>query len=361
MDKKTPLYEAHVRLGGKIVPFAGYLMPVQYTDILKEHAAVRTGVGLFDVSHMGEFLLSGPGAFASLQHLLTNDYANMPEGRVRYSPMCYENGGVVDDLLVYRRGAEDYLIVVNASNKDKDFEWMSAHLCEGAVLEDISEKVGEIAVQGPLSGELLQKLTAPENLPEKYYWFVEQKDVAGVTCLISQTGYTGEYGFELYCRAEETEKLWNALLEAGADLGAVPCGLGCRDTLRLEASMPLYGHEMDENVTPLETGLGFAVKLGKEEFIGREALLAAGDPKICRVGLKVTGRGIVREHMDVFADGAQVGHTTSGTVLPTVGGAHAMALIDKAFSAPGTPLTVNVRGREVAVEVEPLPFYRRKK
>ena len=359
-EKKTVLYDEHVRLGARMVPFGGFLMPVQYTDILAEHRAVRSGVGLFDVSHMGEVMLEGPDAPDNLNHLLTNDFTNMKNGRVRYSPMCNENGGVVDDLLVYRMGPEKYLIVVNASNREKDTAWMRRHLSGDVRLTDISDEVAQIAVQGPLSGEVLKKLTEAGNLPEKYYWFREHCDVAGTDCLISQTGYTGEYGFELYCRTEDAVKLWRLLLEAGAEFGILPCGLGARDTLRLEASMPLYGHEMDDEITPFETGLGFAVKMEKKDFIGKAALTEKGEPSVARVGLKVTGRGVVREHMEVFADGKQIGRTTSGTVLPTVGGAHAMALLDRAYAEPGTEVSVSVRGRMVACETEALPFYSRR-
>ena len=361
MDKKTVLYEEHVKLGAKMVPFGGFIMPVQYSDIIGEHKCVRTQVGLFDVSHMGEVTLKGPDALANLNHLLTNDFTNMPEGRVRYSPMCNENGGVVDDLLVYKKGEGDYLIVVNASNKDKDYEWMKAHVFGDVELVDISDSVAQIAVQGPEAKKLMLKLTAEENLPEKYYWFIDNCDVDGICCLISQTGYTGEFGYELYCAAEKGPELWNKLLAAGEEFGVKPCGLGARDTLRLEAAMPLYGHEMDDEVTPLETGLGFAVKMGKEDFIGKAALVEKGEPKIGRIGIKVTGRGIVREHMDVVAEGRVIGHTTSGTVLPYVGGAHAMALLEKDYAVPGKPVTVLVRGREVACETEALPFYKREK
>lgn len=359
MEKKTVLYDCHVALNARIVPFAGYLMPVQYTDILEEHMAVRGNAGLFDVSHMGEIMLEGEDAVRNLNHLLTNDYTVMKTGRVRYSPMCYENGGVVDDLLVYKMGETKYLIVVNASNKDKDYEWMKQHVFGNVTLRDISDEVAQIALQGPASDKVMEKLTDLEKLPKKYYSFTENVDVGGICCLVSQTGYTGEFGYEIYCAAADGPRLWNLLLEAGKETGLKPCGLGARDTLRLEAAMPLYGHEMDETITPLETGLDFAVKMNKEEFIGKKAMEEKGGPKITRAGLKVTGRGIVREHMDVLKDGNVIGHTTSGTFLPYLKGAYAMALIDKAFAQPGTALTVAVRGREIACEVTPLPFYKK--
>ncbi len=361
MEKKTVLYDSHVKLGAKIVPFAGYLMPVQYTDILEEHMAVRQKAGLFDVSHMGEIMMEGPDAVANLNHLLTNDYTKMNVGRVRYSPMCYENGGVVDDLLVYKMGEEKYLIVVNASNKDKDYAWMKEHVQGDVTLKDISDEVVQIALQGPASDPILEKLTDLEKLPKKYYTFTENNEVGGISCLVSQTGYTGEFGYELYCSAAEGPRLWDMLLEAGKEAGLIPCGLGARDTLRLEAAMPLYGHEMDENITPLETGLDFAVKMNKEDFIGKAAMVEKGTPSITRVGLKVTGRGIVREHMDVLKDGKVIGHTTSGTYLPYLKGAYAMALVEAGSDELGTTVAVSVRGREIPCEITALPFYKREK
>lgn len=360
MEKKTVLYDSHVKLGAKIVPFAGYLMPVQYTDILEEHMAVREKAGLFDVSHMGEIMLEGPDAAANLNRLLTNDYTKMNPGRVRYSPMCYENGGVVDDLLVYKMGEEKYLIVVNASNKDKDFAWMQEHIEGDAAIRDISDDVVQIALQGPASDRIMEKLTDLTKLPEKYYTFTQNNDVGGISCLVSQTGYTGEFGYELYCRREEGVRLWDLLLEAGREEGLIPCGLGARDTLRLEAAMPLYGHEMDENITPLETGLDFAVKMNKESFIGKAGMLERGEPAVRRVGLKVTGRGIVRESMDVLKDGRVIGHTTSGTYLPYLKGAYAMALIEAGMAVEGCEVAVSVRGREIPCVITALPFYKRK-
>ena len=360
-DKKTVLYDEHVALGAKMVPFGGFIMPVQYTDIIEEHMAVRTKAGLFDVSHMGEVTLEGPDALKNLNRLLTNDFTNMKDGKVRYSPMCYENGGVVDDLLVYKRGEDRYFIVINAGNRDKDVAWMKEHIEGDAEFRDVGDEYGQIALQGPLSKEILLKLTDSENIPEKYYTFKENCIVDGVDCIISQTGYTGEYGFELYCAAADTPKLWRSFLEAGREFGLIPCGLGARDTLRLEAAMPLYGHEMDENISPLETGLGFAVKMDKEYFIGKAGLEERGEPEITRVGLKVTGRGLVREHQDVYAGETKVGHTTSGTFLPYLNGAYAMALIDKKYAAEGTVLSAAVKNRTIECQVVPLPFYKKEK
>ncbi len=361
MELKTPLYEAHVKAGGKMVPFAGYILPVQYeTGVIKEHMAVRTQSGLFDVSHMGEITCKGKDALANLQKILTNSFENMIDGQARYSPMCNENGGTVDDLIVYKKGENDYFIVVNAANKDKDFQWMLSHQFGDAVFEDVSSQYAQIALQGPEAMGILKKLTSEENIPKKYYHAVFDGEVAGIKCIVSKTGYTGEDGVELYVCCNDAEKLWNILLENGKEEGLIPCGLGARDTLRMEAAMPLYGHEMDDEITPLETGLDFAVKMNKDDFIGKSAIIEKGEPKIKRVGLKVTGRGIIREHQEVFADVKCIGHTTSGTHCPYLNYPVGMALIQKEYAETGKKFEVEVRGRKVEVEVVPLPFYKRK-
>ena len=363
MELKTPLYDAHVKAGGKIVPFAGYLLPVQYgTGVITEHMAVREKAGLFDVSHMGEVLCQGKDALANLQKLLTNDFTNMVDGQARYSPMCNENGGTVDDLIVYKREDNDYFIVVNAANKDKDYQWMLDHQFGEVTFTDASSEYGQIALQGPKAMEILKKLTAEENIPKKYYHAVFDTEVAGIPCIISKTGYTGEDGVELYLASENAETMWDALLEAGKDEGLIPCGLGARDTLRMEAAMPLYGHEMDDEISPLETGLKFAVKMGKEEdFIGKKAMEERGEPKITRIGLKVTGRGIIREHQDIYIGEKKIGHTTSGTHCPFLGYPIAMALVDAGSVEIGNKVEVDVRGRKVEAEVIALPFYKRAK
>lgn len=363
MEKKTPLYACHERAGGKIVPFAGYLLPVQYgSGVIAEHMAVRTACGLFDVSHMGEVILKGADALYNLQRLFTNDMSGMETGRVRYSPMCNEQGGVVDDLIAYKLADECYLVVVNAANREKDVAWMRAHLAGDAQLTDISDGVAQLALQGPRARAILARLTEEENIPPKYYSFTVKKDVAGASCLISKTGYTGEDGFELYCANEDAPGLWDALLQAGAADGLIPCGLGARDTLRLEAAMPLYGHEMHDGITPLETGLGVFVKPEKGvPFIGQEAMAERGAPKIARVGLEMTGRGIAREHCGVYLAGERIGETTSGTHCPFLARAVAMALVDIAHSAPNTALEVDVRGRRIEAKVVPLPFYKKPK
>lgn len=361
MEQKTPLYERHEAAKGKIVPFAGYLLPVQYpTGVIAEHMAVRERCGLFDVSHMGEVILKGPDALKNLQNLLTNDFTNMRPGRVRYSPMCNGRGGVVDDLIVYMLDEGKYLVVVNAANRHKDVQWMKEHLCGDVQLSDISDGVAQLALQGPRARDILKKVMDEGLIPEKYYTFTERAKVGGIECLVSQTGYTGEHGYELYCAPQDAGKLWDLLLGAGKEEGLIPCGLGARDTLRLEAAMPLYGHEMDDEISPLETGLSFAVKLGKEDFIGKSAILKRGEPAIERVGLQVTGRGIARGSEDVYIGERKIGRTTSGTHCPYLGEAVAMALVDKGSLPQGACCEIDVRGRRIEAKAVPLPFYKNK-
>jgi aminomethyltransferase len=361
MELKTPLYDAHVKLGGRIVPFAGYLLPVQYEGVIAEHMAVRQKAGLFDVSHMGEITMKGKGALATLNHLLTNDFTNMPVGKVRYSVMCYEDGGVVDDLLVYKFGDEDYYIVVNASNRHKDFEHMKKNILADTQIEDISDRVAQVALQGPETYNIIRKLMKEEDIPMKYYTAKRDVDIAGINCLISYTGYTGEAGYEIYTANEDVEKLWDLLLETGKEYGLIPCGLGARDTLRLEASMPLYGHEMDETISPLETGLDFGVKMNKEEFIGKKGLEERGEPKICRVGLQIVDKGVLREHQDIYVGDEKIGHTSSGTFSPLFKTSIAMALIDRKYSDLDTIVEVDVRGRRLKAKVVAMPFYKRER
>lgn len=363
MELKTPLYDCHVQAGGKIVPFGGYLLPVQYSGVIAEHMAVRTKAGLFDVSHMGEFFLTGRDALMNLNYLMTNDFSSMEAGQARYSPMCNQQGGVVDDLIVYKMTEESYLVVVNAANQQKDAQWIKAHLSGEVDFHDRSRQIAQLALQGPLAEKILRKTAPAEQIPQKNYTFVGKGEVCGVSCLISRTGYTGEDGFELYCSAQDAVSLWNSLLELGQEEGLIPCGLGARDTLRLEAAMPLYGHELNDQWTPVECGLGFFVKLEKKDFLGREVLAEqkAGGVQQKRVGLMVTGRGIVREHCEVFADGAKIGETTSGTHAPYLGKGIAMAMIQADKAVVGAPLEVEVRGRRIPVEIVKTPFYKREK
>lgn len=360
MDLKTPLYDCHVAAKGKIVSFAGYLLPVQYeAGVIAEHMAVRQKVGMFDVSHMAEMTLCGKDAMKNVQMLVTNECGNMTDGQVKYSTMCYENGTTVDDLLVYKIDDEHILLVVNAANHLKDVEWIKSHLTGDVVFEDISDNVAQIALQGPKALEVMRKVSDESKLPTKYYTFVPRCTVAGKTCLVSRTGYTGEFGYEIYCAPGDVADIWNALLENGKEEGLLPCGLGCRDTLRFEAGMPLYGHEMDDTITPIEASLGFCVKMKKPDFIGKKALEERGavTRKVCT--LKITGKGIAREHQDVYADGKKIGATCSGTHCPYLGGAFATALLDLPYNEVGTKVEIDVRGRRVAAEVVKTPIYDR--
>jgi aminomethyltransferase len=357
LEKKTPLYQWHTDHGGKLVPFGGYLLPVQYEQgVIAEHNGVRKCAGLFDVSHMGELVIRGNDALSNLQRILSNDFTDMGIGRVRYTLLCNEAGGIVDDLVVCKMEADRYMLVVNAANRDKDAAWIKERLEGPSVsFEDISDSLAQIALQGPASPAILASLS--KTIPEKYYTLIEKGNVAGIDCIVSRTGYTGETGFEFYCSPENAEGLWERLLEAGKAAGLMPCGLGARDTLRLEAAMPLYGHEMDDTVTPFEAALGFAVKMDKPDFIGKKALAGKETPLRIRTGLRVTGRGIIREQENVFFQEKAAGKTTSGTFCPWLKGAFAMALVDAAIAKPGTAVKVDVRGRWIEAEIHPLPFY----
>jgi len=358
MAKKTPLYELHQKLNGQIVEFAGYLLPVQSEKgIIFEHNAVRNNVGLFDVSHMGELEIRGENAEQALNGLLSNDIRGMYDGQVRYSLLPNQKGGAVDDILVYRHNQNRFLVVVNACNSDKDAEWLKSNLPPDVEFLNVSSKVAQIAVQGPNSLQLLSRLCDAETLPEKYFSFVPELLVGTIKCLISRTGYTGEDGFELYCASTDAENLYQLLLEGGAELGVAPCGLGARDTLRLEAGMPLYGHELSEDIPINETGLDFAIKLQKEDFIGKAALCSR-EKEYARIGARVVDRGIARENCAVYSGGEIVGTVTSGTFSPTLNAAIAMLRVKAEYI--DKPLYADVRGRKLKLERAALPFYKKK-
>ena len=357
MAKRTALYANHVAHGGKIVEFAGYELPVQYeAGVITEHMTVRTKVGIFDVSHMGEVVVKGKNAEEALNRIVTNDIRGMYDGQVRYSLLPNDKGGAVDDILIYRVNAECFLIVVNASNADKDAAWISSHLPADVEFSNISDSVSQVALQGPKSADVMKKLVSEEFIPKKYYSFTKEVDVQGIKCLISRTGYTGEFGYELYCANADAPALFELLLKTGAEEGILPCGLGARDTLRLEAAMPLYGHELGDDIPLNEVDLGFAIKMAKEDFIGKAAI-EAHEPEYVRVGAKVVDRGIVREHTDVYCGDEKVGLATSGTHAPYLGYAIAMLRIKKEFV--DKPLEADVRGRRIKLEVVPLPFYKK--
>ena len=360
MERKTPLYDTHLEYGAKIISFGGYMMPVQYkAGIRAEHMAVRTAAGLFDVCHMGQIFCRGPKALEALNMLLTNDYTTLKVGSARYANMLNEEGGILDDVIVFRLAEEEYMIAVNAGTKEKDYQWMQEHSF-GAEFESAFDRMGSLAFQGPKTREILLKLTSEDQLPDGYYKIKKDAEIQGIPCMISRTGYTGEFGYEIYLSLKDVVTLWNLILEAGKEDGALPIGLGARDTLRLEAGMPLYGNDLTEEITPLEAGLTYGIKMEKEDFIGKQALIEKGEPAQKRVGLKVTGKGIVREHQDLYLKEEKIGWTSSGTFCPYLKGAVAMGYVDAAHAEPGTVLEADVRGRRVEVEIVPLPFYKRK-
>ncbi len=360
--KRTPLYECHVEAGGRIVPFAGWEMPVQYTGVMDEHRAVRGAVGLFDVSHMGEIEVTGRRALDFLQFVTCNDVSKLTEGRAQYNGLMTPRGTFVDDLLVHKMGEDRYLLVVNAANKDKDYAYLCAQApaFPGVDVSDRSPDWAQIAIQGPRAAEVLQPLTDEDLAAIKYYRFVEGA-VAGARAILARTGYTGEDGFEVYLAPDQAPSLWRRLLEIGADAGLVPCGLGARDTLRFEASMPLYGNDIDDTTTPFEAGLGWIVKLDKGPFLGRDVLARQKDEGVARklVGLEMRGRGIARHGYPIVAGGQEVGHVTSGTFAPTLGRALAMGYVPVESSAEGTELEVEIREQMVPAVVAATPFYRR--
>jgi aminomethyltransferase len=360
MPQRTPLYETHVRSGARIVEFAGWEMPVQYDGILAEHEAVRTRVGLFDVSHMGEVVFRGPRALEALNRVFTNDLTKIVDGQAQYGCLCRDDGGIVDDVVVYRRAADDLLVCVNAGNRQKDFDWLAAH-AGGADVKNESDAWAQLALQGPKAAGLLQRLTKV-NLSQMRAYRFAPGDVAGIPCIVARTGYTGEDGFELFCPSDRGAALWDVLMDAGKPEGIAPAGLGCRDSLRLEMAYRLYGSDMDDRTTPLEAGLAWVVKLDKGEFVGRDALVRQREQGLARklVGFTLTDPGIPRHGYAVLQDGRKVGEVTSGTKSPSVGISIGLAYVPTALAAEGSTFAIEIRGRAAAARVVKTPFYVRK-
>ncbi len=363
--RHTPLRDWHAANGARLIDFGGWHMPVQYKPgIKKEHTAVRTGVGLFDVCHMGEAVLRGPRAAEAVQRVITNDLGRIGDGAALYTVMCYEDGGIVDDCIVYRRAADEYLIILNASNREKDLAWLREQVGELVDIDDQSDATGLIAVQGPKARALVNRIADQDLMAVARFHFVSC-EVAGVPCMAARTGYTGEDGFELACDAGRTEELWRALMAAGEQDGALPIGLGARDTLRLEARLSLYGNDIDKTTTPYEAGLGWVVKPDAGDFIGRSALVAQKERGIERklIGFRVDGRGIARHGYEIVdrsaSDGQVIGTVTSGTSGITVGGAIGLGYVPIAYAKAGTSITINCRGKDVAATVVKGPFYKR--
>ena len=365
--KKTPLNEAHRKAGGKMVDFGGWDMPVQYSaGIIAEHLATRTNAGLFDVSHMGEIWVEGEDAIDFVNRLTTNDVTKLVDGQAHYSALTNEEGGVVDDLLVYRFYHDKLLLVVNASTTEKDWDWITSHKEDEAVtLTNASADYCQIAVQGPKALEIAGKLT-DENLDEiKYYHFTVGK-FDGIDAIISRTGYTGEDGFEIYADEKYADQLWNKILETGGygqESGILPCGLAARNTLRLESAMSLYGHELGDDISPLEANLGWICKLNKGEFIGRDKLAKLKEDGLKRklVGFEMTDKGIARDEFDVYVGEEKVGVVTSGSPAPFLKKNIGLAFVPIEFAKTGQEITIDVRGKKLAAVVVPTPFYKREK
>lgn len=357
---RTTCYNWHVARGGRMVDFAGWEMPVQYSSITDEHRAVRTAAGLFDISHMGRLRFAGPDACQFLNQIVTNDVSRLQVGQIQYALVTNDQGGILDDVLVYRF-SDFYMMVVNASNRLKILDWIDRQQAGFDIqLQDWTFERCMLALQGPRAVDLLNPLAAHDIAETNYYWGVET-DVLNVPAIVSRTGYTGEDGFEVVLAAEMGLQLWEALIERGADDGLLPCGLGCRDTLRLEAAMPLYGHELDEQIDPYTAGLAFAVKLDGDDFIGKAALVAAkADPnRKKRMGLELSGRRIAREGAVLYSGGREVGVVTSGTFSPTLEKSIAMGYLEPAAAKAGETVEVDIRGKRETATLVKLPFYRR--
>lgn len=356
---KTPLNQVHRELDAKLIDFGGWEMPVQYSGILEEHKAVRGKCGLFDVSHMGEIKIWGDKALDMVQKLITNDASDMEIGRVIYSPMCYSDGGIVDDLLVYKTGEEEYLLVVNAANTEKDWDWIQENAIDGVKMENVSGEYAQLALQGPNSKDVLSEIDLEDIDLEgmDYYWSAEGK-IEGVPALISRTGYTGELGYEIYLAPEKAADIWKIIMEKGEDYGIQPVGLGARDTLRLEKKFCLYGNDIDSNTHPLKAGLGWTVVFDKDDFIGKEALVEIKekgyDSRL--VGFKMLERGIPRHGYKIKVEGQEVGEVTSGSFSPTLEENIGLGYVQKDKAEVGQEIEIVVRSREVAAEIVETPF-----
>lgn len=365
--QKTPLFPIYAgEPGVRCIDFGGWELPVQFSGIGREHDAVRTQAGLFDVSHMGEFEVAGPNAEAFLQRMTTNDVTRLAEGQAQYTLLCRPDGGVVDDLLVYKFSNERYLLVVNASNIAKDFEWLNGKLTEGVALTDRSSDYALLALQGPSAERIIEKAAADGGAIKRLspFHFVDGAEVCGRKVLVSRTGYTGEDGFEIYVASSDAPAVWQGLLQAGEADGLIPAGLGARDTLRFEARLPLYGQELSDTISPLEAGLGMFVKLDKGDFVGREALARQKEQGVPRklVGVEMIDRGIPRAHYPVSdEDGRIIGEVTTGTQSPTLKRNLGLALVETAYAALGREVWVEIRGKRLKAQVVPTPFYKRGK
>lgn len=358
--KKTALFPMYEKYGGKLVDYAGWSMPVEFSGLVREHEAVRTAAGLFDVSHMGEIEVKGSEAAAYLQNLLTNNIEAMNDNQVIYTFMCYENGGVVDDLLVYRYSADHYLLVVNAANMEKDYEWMIAQKKSYRVeIINLSSEISEVALQGPKAESILQMLTDTDLSQIPSFYLKRDVEIAGARCLISRTGYTGEDGFEIYLKHEDAAVVWEKILEAGKPDGVIPVGLGARDTLRFEAALPLYGNEISQDISPIEAGLGYFVKFDKGDFIGREALFTQKQEGLKRksVAFEMIDNGIPRHGYSVLSEGKEIGFVTTGYHSPTLGRNIGYALVRAEYAEIGNTIEIQIRKRTAKAQIVSKKFY----
>ena len=354
-EKKTPLYDRHIELSGNVINFGGFLLPTQYAGIKQEHNAVRSKAGLFDVSHMGEFIVSGHDAEKFLQKVTVNDVASLSVGQAQYSAMCYDNGGIVDDLLVYKKDSE-YMLVVNAANLVKDFDWLQSHVEGDVNIENKSDDIGLVALQGPRSRDILQTLTDKKLSNIQFYHFSEGK-VSGKECITARTGYTGELGFEIYADADEILEIWDAIMDAGSDKGLEPAGLGSRDTLRIEMKYALYGNDIDETTNPIEAGLSWIVKF-KKDFIGKDFLLKYKSSKNQKrlIGFRMLDKAIPRKGYSVLFDNKSIGIVTSGTHSPNLSKGIGLAYIDNQYNKIGNMINIEIRNRLMKAEIVKTPF-----
>lgn len=359
--KRTPLISMHHKYKGRLVDFGGWELPVQFAGIIKEHHMVREKAGLFDVSHMGEIEIKGTQAEDFVQQLVTNNVKGLAEYQVLYSPMCYPNGGVVDDLLIYKYSPEHYFLIVNASNTDKDFEWMQKNAPAGLTVQNLSDDYAQLAIQGPKAQQILQKLTDLDLDTIKFFWFKPGVKISGVECLLSRTGYTGEDGFEIYTTPDKAGFIWEEILQAGQE-DVAPIGLGARDSLRFEAKLPLYGQEIDQDITPLEAKLGYFVKLDNDDFIGKEALRQQKEQGSARTQAEfyMLGKGIPRSHYEVQKDGKMIGWVTSGGYSPTMEKNIGLALIERQYYKVGATIDIIIRDKPVQAQIGEGVFYRKR-
>lgn len=360
--KRTPLFEVYGNYDAKIVPFAGWEMPIEFKGITEEHKMVRASAGIFDVSHMGEIEVKGKDAEAFCQKICTNDISKLEDNQILYSFMCYENGTVVDDILVYKFSRDDFMLVVNAGNISKDYEWIESHAAGYEVnINNISDSIGQVAIQGPKAEAILQKFTETDLSEIKFFYALRNVDIKGINTIVSRTGYTGEDGFEIYCEAKDSVKLWKLILKESSEEDIIPIGLGARDTLRFEANLPLYGNELSDEITPIEAGYGYFVKLDKDDFIGKEALMAqkSGGLKRKIVGFELLDKRISRHGYEVYSENDKIGVVTTGYQSPTLQKSIGLALIDAQYAALGNEIYIDIRNKKVPAKIVSRSFYKK--